>query len=127
PFPQQFSKSGLDYSGKQEANMAEHFQLKCRECGRLWGNEPRSFCDECLSPLEVSYDMDAARGRFTRKNIEAGPTNLWRYSALLPLAEDFQSTLPTGFTPLVQAHQLGKLVGATSLFLKNDAVSSPPL
>jgi len=25
----------------------------------LWGNEPRSFCDECLSPLEVSYDMEA--------------------------------------------------------------------
>src|SRR5713101_6350763 len=91
--------------------MAEHFQLKCRECGKLWGNEARSFCDECLSPLEISYDMDAARGRFTRKRIEAGPTNLWRYSALLPLAEGFQGTLPTGFTPLVEARRLSKELG----------------
>src|SRR5467141_2583628 len=107
--------------------MAEHYQLKCRECGRLWGNEPRSFCDECLSPLEVSYDMDAARGRFTRKNIEAGPTNLWRYNALLPLPEGFQSTLPTGFTPLVEAHHLGKQLGARHLYVKNDAVCFPSL
>ncbi len=107
--------------------MAEHYQLKCRECGKLWGNEPRSFCDECLSPLEVSYDMDIARGRFTRKNIEAGPTNLWRYNALLPLPEGFQSTLPTGFTPLVEAHHLGKQLGARNLYVKNDAVCFPTL
>src|SRR5437879_8651778 len=107
--------------------MAEHFQLKCRECGKLWGNEPRSFCDECLSPLEVFYDMEAARGRFTRKNIEAGPTNLWRYNALLPLPEGFQSTLPTGFTPLVEAHHLGKQLGARNLYVKNDAICFPTL
>ena len=67
--------------------MAEHYQLKCRECGKFWGNQARSFCDECLSPLEVVYDLEAIRPLFTRKNIEAGPTNLWRYSALLPLPE----------------------------------------
>ena len=33
--------------------MGEYYQLKCRECGKLWGNEARSFCDECLSPLEI--------------------------------------------------------------------------
>ena len=41
--------------------MAEHYQLKCRECGKLWGNQARSFCEECLSPLEVVYDLDAIR------------------------------------------------------------------
>ena len=81
--------------------MAEHYQLKCRECGKFWGNQARSFCDECLSPLEVVYDLDAIRPIFTRKNIEAGPTNLWRYSALLPLPEGYQGTIPAG-TRLVQ-------------------------
>src|SRR3981189_3594599 len=71
--------------------------------------------------------MDSARGRFTRKNIEAGPTNLWRYNALLPLPEGFQSTLPTGFTPLVEAHHLGKQLGARNLYIKNDAVCFPTL
>src|SRR6202166_1455228 len=107
--------------------MAEHYQLKCRECGKLWGNQARSFCDECLSPLEVVYDLDAIRPIFTRKNIEAGPTNLWRYSALLPLPEDYQGTIPAGFTPLVQARRLGKQLGTTNLYLKNDAVCFPTL
>src|ERR1700741_4763827 len=102
--------------------MAEHYQLKCRECGKLWGNQARSFCDECLSPLEVVYDLDAIRPIFTRKNIEAGPSNLWRYSAPLPLPEDYQGTLPAGFTPLVQARRLGKQLGTKNLYLKNDAV-----
>ena len=107
--------------------MGEYYQLKCRECGKLWGNQARSFCDECLSPLEISFDMEAARGKFTRKNIEAGPTNLWRYSALLPLPEGFQGTLPTGFTPLVKAPHLGKRLGASNLYIKNDAVCFPTL
>src|SRR5260370_10749327 len=71
--------------------------------------------------------MDAARGRFTRKNIEAGPTNLWRYSALLPLSEGFQGTLPTGFTPLVEARRLSKELGARNLYVKNDAICFPTL
>ena len=107
--------------------MAEHYQLKCRECGKLWGNEPRSFCDECLSPVEITYDLDAIRGIFTRKNIEAGPTNLWRYNGFLPLPEGFQSTLPTGFTPLLEARHLSKQLGAKKLYVKNDAVCFPTL
>jgi threonine synthase len=107
--------------------MVEHYQLKCRECGKLWGNEPRSFCDECLSPVEITYDLDAIRGIFTRKNIEAGPTNLWRYSGLLPLPEGFQGTLPTGFTPLLEARHLSKQLGAKKLYVKNDAVCFPTL
>src|SRR5450631_2355015 len=107
--------------------MAEHYQLKCRECGKFWGNQARSFCDECLSPLEVVYDLDAIRPIFTKKNIEAGPTNLWRYSALLPLPDGYQGTNPTGFTPLVQARRLGKQLGASKLYVKNDAVCFPTL
>ena len=107
--------------------MSEHYQLKCRECGKLWGNQARSFCDECLSPLEVVYDLDALRGVFTRENIAAGPANLWRYSALLPIQEGYQGTVPAGLTPLVQAGRLGKQLGTSNLYLKNDAVCFPTL
>jgi len=107
--------------------MAEHYQLRCRECGKLWGNIARSFCDDCLSPLEVTYDLDAIRCVFTRKNIEAGPTNLWRYGAMLPLPEGFQGAVPAGFTPLVQARHLGQKLGTSNLYLKNDAVCFPTL
>ena len=97
--------------------MAELFQLRCRECGRLWGNIPRSYCEECLSPLEITYDYSALRGRVTRESIAARPGNLWRYAALLPLPEDFQSDLPTGFTPLVRARRLGSRLGTGDLYI----------
>lgn len=107
--------------------MAELYQLRCRECGRLWGNAPRSYCEECFSPLEITYDYAALHDRVTRDGIAARPSNLWRYAELLPLPEGFQSELATGFTPLVRAHRLGARLGVDSLYVKNDAVCFPSL
>src|ERR1700758_5363381 len=104
-----------------------HYELRCRECGKTWGNQPRSICDDCFSPLEVSYDYDAVRGEFTREKISQRPPNIWRYSERLPLPQDFQPTLPVGFTPLLSAPQLAKALGTRQLFVKNDAVGLPPL
>ena len=80
-----------------------HYELRCRECGRTWGNQPRSICDDCFSPLEVAYDYDAlkaqvAQGTFSRERIAQRAPNMWRYSELLPLPEGFQPRLPVGFT-----------------------------
>ncbi|MEO6804172.1 MAG: threonine synthase, partial [Granulicella sp.] len=72
------------------------YELKCNECGRRFGNRPLSGCPDCLAPLEVVYDMEIARGRFTREAIVAGPFNIWRYAALLPIPEGFQPDLPVG-------------------------------
>jgi threonine synthase len=46
---------------------------------------------------------------------------------MLPLPEGFQGTVPAGFTPLVQARHLGKQLGTSNLYLKNDAVCFPTL
>ena len=81
--------------------MSEHFSLRCRECHRDWGNRASSICEDCLAPLEVKYDLDAARATFTRENIAQRPANLWRYAELLPLPEGYQPDLPVGMTPLV--------------------------
>jgi len=107
--------------------MAELYQLRCRECGRLCGNAPRSYCEECFAPLEITYDYPALRDRVTRNSIAAGPANLWRYAALLPLPDGFRSDLATGFTPLVRAHRLGARLGVDNLYVKNDAVCFPSL
>ena len=103
------------------------YELRCRECQKSWGNQPRSICDECFSPLEVSYDYDAIRQHFTRERIAQGAPNMLRYSALLPLPENFRPTLPVGFTPLLEAPQLAKQIGAKNLYVKNDAVCLPTL
>src|SRR5947208_2966610 len=52
---------------------------------------------------------------------------MWRYSGLLPLPENFQPSLPTGFTPLFRAPRLAEQLGAKNLNIKNDAVCLPTL
>lgn len=103
------------------------YQLKCNECGKTFGNQPLSACDDCLAPLELTYDLEAARPLFTRESIAKGPASIWRYSALLPIPEGFEPDLPVGFTPLVRARNLGKRIGAKNLFIKNDSVCFPTL
>jgi threonine synthase len=107
--------------------MAELYQLRCRECGRGWGNAPLTLCTDCFSPLEISYDYEAIRGSITRESISARPENLWRYAELLPLPQGFESDLATGFTPLVRARRLGERLGIGNLYVKNDAVCFPTL
>jgi threonine synthase len=109
-----------------------HYELRCRECGRSWGNQPRSICDDCFSPLEVAYDYEALRGSISRELISQGPPSMWRYSNLLPLPQGFVPRLPVGFTPLLQAPRLakqlsGSAAAAPNLYLKNDAVCLPTL
>ncbi|HVI09413.1 MAG TPA: threonine synthase [Candidatus Binatia bacterium] len=115
-----------------------HYELRCRECGRGFGNVPRSICEECFSPLEVVYDYDSIRianatgSLFTRDRIAERAPNMWRYAELLPLPGDFRPQLPVGFTPLLRAPQLAHRLtgtgdGATNLYIKNDAVCLPTL
>ena len=103
------------------------YELRCNECGRSFGNRPQSACEDCLAPLEVQYDLESLRGRLTRESVAAGPFSIWRYRQLLPIPEGFEPDLPVGFTPLVRARSLGQRIGATNLYLKNDAVCFPTL
>src|SRR5271168_3323631 len=103
------------------------YELKCNDCGQRFGNQPLSACPDCLAPLEVAYDLDSARGEFTRESIAKGPASIWRYARLLPVPEGFQPDLPVGFTPLLHATNLGKRIGASNLYVKNDAVCFPTL
>jgi len=103
------------------------YQLRCRECGKTWGNNPTSICPDCFSPLEVTYDYDSLRSRLSRELFASRAPNMWRYRELLPLPEGFQPTLPVGYTPLVSAPRLGERIGSRRLFVKNDAVCLPTL
>jgi threonine synthase len=107
--------------------MTVPYQLQCRECRALWGNQPVSFCQNCFAPLEVTYDMPEIREQFSKDEIARRGTTLWRYKELLPLPENCDASLPVGFTPLVKAAGLGDYFHSKSLYLKNDAVCFPSL
>ncbi len=103
------------------------YELRCRECGKAWGNQPRSICEDCFSPLEVNYDYESIRSRISRELFASRAPNMWRYRELLPLPAGFEPTLPVGFTPLLNAPQLGAKIGSRNLLVKNDAVCLPTL
>ena len=103
------------------------YELRCRECGKTWGNQPRSICEDCFSPLEVTYDYDSIRPRISRDLFASRAPNMWRYRELLPLPAGYQPSLPVGYTPLVSAPRLGEKIGSRRLFVKNDAVCLPTL
>jgi len=103
------------------------YELRCKECGKAFGLRPLSICDECFSPLEVAFDLEYARTRFTRDAISHGPLNMWRYRALLPIADSYEPETPAGLTPLVKAPRLASHIGARNLYIKNDAVCMPTL
>ena len=52
---------------------------------------------------------------------------MWRYQALLPVPDSYAPRTPAGWTPLVQAPNLGERIGARNLYIKNDAVCMPTL
>jgi len=94
--------------------------LICRECGFAYPIEARYVCDLCFGPLEVAYDLAAARGAVTRKSIEAGPASIWRYADLLPDPGEEPVDLGAGWTPLRRATRLGEILGLKELWLKDD-------
>ncbi|GII65169.1 threonine synthase [Sphaerisporangium krabiense] len=101
--------------------------LSCRECGTRYPLGPTFACIECFGPLEVAYtwsgpDFDGA-APVTREQIAAGPANIWRYRALLPVPADVadKPNLAPGWTKLVKADNLARELGLRSLHVKDDS------
>ena len=97
--------------------------LACRECGGTYPISPVHVCDRCFGPLEVQYDYNLIRGSISRESVERGPDNIWRYRVLLPLNGDADTDWRVGWTPLVRATRLGRVLGLDDLWIKNDAVN----
>ena len=97
--------------------------LRCRECGSDYPIEPQYVCDFCFGPLEVSYDYDAIARVISRERITKGPLTMWRYHDLLPVDAEMALDMHTGFTPLIRANNLGRLLGLNNLYIKNDSVN----
>jgi threonine synthase len=93
--------------------------LTCRECSATYELGAVYSCSECFGPLEVGYDFTGV----TREQITSGPTNLWRYSALLPVPVDAGDApnLNPGWTRLHRADRLASELGMRKLWIKDDS------
>ncbi|MGN0064605.1 MAG: threonine synthase [Nocardioides sp.] len=108
-------------TGLREGAFGNARALACRECGHQVDLGPFYACPECFGPLEVAYDFPAV----TREEIEAGPRNIWRYKALLPVPADIEESPNTepGFTRLLKADNLGAALGIKNLWVKDDSTN----
>ncbi len=101
--------------------------LQCRECGRKYGVSSIYVCEFCFGPLEVMYRYEEIKERLTVEEIMRRPKTMWRYKELLPLDHEPTVGLEVGFTPLIKAHRLAKVMGVRELYIKNDSVNYPTL
>jgi threonine synthase len=101
------------------------FQLRCHLCKTTFPPAALWVCDQCLGPLEVSYDYAAIAPLLSRELIESRPPNLWRYRELLPIAGEPRTGLYSGCTPLVRADRLARRLGVDELYVKDDSVNHP--
>jgi threonine synthase len=99
--------------------------LKCKECGNRVPVSAVHVCDACFGPYEVEYDYAKMKGVVTRESIARGPKSLWRYKDLLPIEGPPRTGFHSGFTPLKKAERLGRELGCTDLWIKDDSCNYP--
>ena len=102
-----------------------NFSLRCHLCGTGFAASALWVCDQCLGPLEVTYDYAAIASVVSRQLIESRPKNLWRYREFLPIDGEPLTGLHSGFTPLVRADRLARRLGIRELYVKDDSVNHP--
>jgi threonine synthase len=102
-----------------------NFSLRCHLCKASFPATALWVCDQCLGPLEVTYDYQAIAPLVSRERIASRPKNLWRYREFLPIAGEPLTGLHSGFTPLVRADRLARKLGVRDLYVKDDSVNHP--
>ena len=73
-------------------------------------------------PVVVRYDLDRVRTAVTPADIAKRPPSLWRYRELLPLPLEVEPvTLGEGMTPLLPCPRLGRQLGLSRLWVKDES------
>lgn len=98
------------------------FSIKCLDCGHITSYFPTSTsCPRCNSQWrEAEYDYDTAL-KVWNEQLASRPFNLWRYRELLPV-RGLQPglSLGEGGTPLIQAVNLGMMLGCPNIYIKDE-------
>jgi threonine synthase len=96
--------------------------IRCLDCGHAAPFVPSSMhCPQCNSQWrEAEYDM-AEVARTFPSQLKNRPFDLWRYQELLPIHNPNPTLrLGEGGTPLIQAVNLGMMLGLPNLYIKDE-------
>jgi threonine synthase len=98
------------------------FVIRCLDCGHAAPFIPSSMhCPQCNSQWrEAEYDLSEVAKSFPAE-LKNRPFDLWRYQELLPIHNPNPTLrLGEGGTPLIQAANLGMMLGLPKLFIKDE-------
>ena len=95
---------------------------ECINCGAKYAiDEVVYFCRKCGDILEIKLDYDMATDLLKKSGWRKTPLSVWRYRNLMPINDPAKIvTLNEGGTGLHQCKRLGKALGISQLYVKNE-------
>ena len=95
---------------------------ECINCGTKYAiDEVVYFCRKCGDILEIKLDYDMATDLLKKSGWRKTPLSVWRYRNLMPINDPAKIvTLNEGGTGLHQCKRLGKALGISQLYVKNE-------
>lgn len=101
---------------------------RCTLCGSFFTPEQASFtCPHCGEKgiLDVIYDYKKMKKDVNLKYFEKNRDySMWRYAPMISIADDhIKDMLRIGWTPLIRSHNLAKLLGLKTLYIKDDGLN----
>ncbi len=99
--------------------------LECTFCYRIHNADvPQSVCEDCGKVLYPRYDLSLAKREFDRNVLQHRPKNMWRYFEMMPVRDERNIlTLGEGLTPIFKTERLGKQMGCSNLYLKDEGLN----
>ena len=98
-------------------------ELACSDCGAKYPiSAVNTFCPDCQAPLLTTYDLAGVRANFQREDFSKRAKGMWRWHELLPVQSPFHCvTLGEGDTPLLRLPTLGRELGLSNLWVKDES------
>jgi threonine synthase len=98
------------------------FFIECVDCGHTTNYHPSEFnCPKCQSQWrKATYDYEKISQSLPAL-LKKRPFDLWRYIELLPIHQPVPALrMGEGGTPLIQAINLGLMLGCPNIFIKDE-------
>ena len=104
--------------------MSHFTHLECSKCGHKHdADKVQTVCTECGKPLFARYDLEAVKGAVSPADFVGREASMWRYWELLPVKDEANKvSLGEGWTPLTHVERLGKSIGLSDLWIKDEGI-----
>lgn len=98
--------------------------LECSKTGRTYDADRLQNLSDAGAPLLAQYNLDAVANNLAKTDLQSRENSMWRYRELLPVNDDkYRITLGEGLTPLRKTGNLGKHLGFSNLFIKDESIN----